>query len=1076
LMGFGVRRFPRTFIVLMFLAIILGACSPGTSTADQSQPGNTTPIAISQPNPSPNKKFQDDLPLTPIRFERISIENGLSNNSVRSILQDSQGYLWFATNDGLNKYDGYSFKVYRHNSENANSLKSNRIESIYEDRSAVLWVTTDNGWLERFDREKDQFTHYELPSAARSMYEDTTGVFWVGTDYGGLLRFNRETGEYTNVWSGTGFKSIFEDREGVVWVGNRDGWLGRYDRGLDQFDKYEVGNWVEAIYEDQVGHLWLGTAGGGLVRFVRETGEIIHYRHDPEDLQSVGSDIVPTIHEDRSGTLWIGAYRGGLNQFDRDLEQFTRHQSNPADLYSLSDDLVLSVYQDRSGVLWIGTELSGLNKLSETRRNMNHFRSIPGDLNSLGNNAVTSILEDHKGMLWIGTRGGLDYFDRSDGQWRHYRHDPNDPNSLTQDYVGSIYEDEDGVIWIGTGSGLEKFDREDEHFIHYLAQVPGVYGMHQDHSRDFWVTASDGLYKFDRASDSFKLIRTSLLSAGRYWSEWILEDTTGVLWMGTSGDGLGRYDPKTDEWQLYQHNPEDPGSISDGKIEAYLEDRSGTLWIGTHRGLNRFDQETETFSNYRMKDGLPSDVIWGILEDQTGNLWLSTNQGLSKFDPVAQTFTNYDFSDGLQSNQFSRGAAYKSSSGEMFFGGVNGFNAFFPEQILDNPYPPPVVITTLSIFNKVVSTNLLPNERIELTHEDNFLSFDFAALDYNNPEQNQYAYKMVGVDEDWVYIGNRRHTDYPNLRPGNYIFKVIGSNSDGVWNRDGISVNIDIKPPFWETWWFRGILLLTLCGGAFGAYRLRIRSVEIRSKELEKQVEERTDELQQEVKQRLQAEEALRKSETEKAVAAERSRLARDLHDSVTQSIYSSTLMAEAGQRHAAGGDVEQARTTFRRLGQITQQALKEMRLLVYELRPLALEQVGLVAALQGRLDAVERRAGIDARLVVDERLMIDPDCEAALYYLAHEALNNALKHASPERVEVRIEMHEPSNCHLKIHDDGIGFDPVQAEESGGMGLVSMRERVAGLNGTFVLKSAPGEGTTITITLPMNAKREGEDQ
>jgi len=1035
----SVRRFLRLFILVLLSVFILGACRLERTAVDQPGSASSTPSVISQSEPSPGQKSQDNFPPPPIRFERI-------------------------------KFDGYSFKVYKHNSEDPNSLKSNWIMSIYEDRSAVLWVTTDNGWLERFDREKDQFIHYELPSTARSMYEDTTGVFWIGTDDPGLLHFNRETGVFTTVWRGTGFRAIFEDRDGVLWAGNRDGWFGRYDRELDQFVKYEIGDWVEAIYEDRAGELWLGTAGGGLARFDRDSEETTHYRHDPDDLQSLGSDIVPAIYEDRSEILWIAAYRGGLNQFDRDLENFTRHQNNLADRYSLSDDLVMSVYQDRSGVLWIGTELGGLNKLSATGRNMGHFRSIPGDLNSLGNNAVTAMLEDHDGVFWIGTRGGLDRFDRSSGQWHHYRHDPNDPNSLIQNYIGAIYEDGDGLLWIGTGRGLERFNREDEQFIHYQVGIDSVYGMYQDRSGDFWVTAVDGLYKFDRDTNTFNLIAAAPFREGLFWSMWILEDPTGVLWIGTSGDGLGRYDPRMDKWQLYQHNPEEPESISDGNIESILEDRSGNLWIGTHGGLNRFDQETETFSYYRMKDGLPSDTIWGILEDQTGNLWLSTNQGLSKFDPLAESFTNYDVSDGLQSNQFSRGAYHQSFSGELFFGGVNGFNAFFPEQIVDNPYPPPVVITALSIFNEVVSTNLLSHERIELTHEDNFLSFDFATLDYNNPEQNQYAYKMEGVDEDWVYVGNRRHTDYPNLRPGNYIFRVIGSNSDGVWNEDGISVNIVIKSPFWETWWFRGILLLALSGVVFGAYRLRIRSVETRSRELEKQVEERTAELQQEVKQRLEVEEALRKSETEKAVVAERRRLARDLHDSVTQSIYSSTLLAEAGQRVVESGDIERTKSYLSRLGDITQQALKEMRLLVYELRPLALREVGLVEALKARLDAVERRAGVDARFIVETEPELPANVEEALYHIAQEALNNVLKHATPTIVEMRIRLQgEPpeQNVILEVVDDGKGFDPETLVDEGGLGLISMRERAEKLGGWIEIRSALGEGTVIKVKLPV---------
>jgi signal transduction histidine kinase len=412
----------------------------------------------------------------------------------------------------------------------------------------------------------------------------------------------------------------------------------------------------------------------------------------------------------------------------------------------------------------------------------------------------------------------------------------------------------------------------------------------------------------------------------------------------------------------------------------------------------------------------------------------------------------------------------------MFFGGVNGFNAFFPEQIVDNLYPPPVVITVLSIFNEVVNTNLLPNERIEVTHGENFLSFDFATLDYNNPKKNQYAYMMEGVDEDWVYIGNRRHTDYPDLRPGDYTFRVIGSNNDGVWNEVGASVAITIRPPIWQTSWFISLLLVALVGAGYGAYRLRVRSLEQRGRELEAEVAARTSELretnlqlEQAMLERERAEQALAQKAAEAAVIEERNRLARDLHDSVTQSIYSSTLLAEAGQRLASKGENERLRNTFQRLGQITQQALKEMRLLVYELRPPLLDEVGLVGALQGRLDAVERRAGVDARLIVGDDFLAQPTCEAALFFIAQEALNNALKHAAPSKVEVHLDIvgeGDQQACRLIVCDDGLGFEIEEVEGKGGLGLVSMRERVEVLGGMFELSSSPGMGTEIRVTIP----------
>jgi signal transduction histidine kinase len=497
------------------------------------------------------------------------------------------------------------------------------------------------------------------------------------------------------------------------------------------------------------------------------------------------------------------------------------------------------------------------------------------------------------------------------------------------------------------------------------------------------------------------------------------------------------------------------------------------LWIGTAGGgLNRFDRETETFTYYREKDGLPNDVVYGILEDSRGYLWLSTNKGLSKFDPQTETFTNYDVNDGLQGNEFNGGAFHKSRDGEMFFGGLNGLTAFYPENIQDNNFMPPVVLTSLTQGGEDVHVGqaLESVKEIAFHWPNNFFEFEFAALSYTQPEKNQYAYRLEGLKEDWNYIGTRRFGRYTNLPSGTYTLRIKGSNNDGIWNEKGTAITIKVVPPFWGTWWFRGIVALALVGSVVGGYRLRVKGIEARSRELEAQVEQRTAELRQEVEQRTQVEEALRQSEMEKAVAAERSRLARDLHDVVTQTLFSASLVAEALPT-SWERDPEEGRQLLKELRQLTQGALAEMRTLLLELRPMALIEADLGDLLRQLAEAAIGREGIPITVVVEGECSLPSDVHITLYRIAQEALNNVTKHARASRVTMCLRCVLPPSLEwteegktvtLSIRDDGCGFDldDVPADR---MGLSGMCERAETIGATLMIESEVGQGTEIVV-------------
>jgi signal transduction histidine kinase/ligand-binding sensor domain-containing protein len=808
-------------------------------------------------------------------------------------LQDSKGFIWFGTQDGLNRYDGYEFVVYKHDPEDPDTLSNNFIWALYEDESGTMWIGTGGGGLDSFDRVTGHFTHYQRDpndphslssNIVLSIHQDREGTLWLGTNGGGLNRLDRESGQFANYQNDpddphslghNAVQSIHEDQEGVLWIGTNGGGLDRLDRESGQFVHYQhdpddphslSSNAVLSILSDREGRLWIGTNGGGLDRLDRESvadpsgAQFVHYQHDPNNPDSLSDDQVWAVCEDRGGTLWIGTFGGGLDRFDREMERFIHYRNDPDDPQSLSNDQIWSLYGDQVGALWIGTFGGGVNRL-DPQIKFDHYQSDPNDPNSLSENVVWSFYQDQERVLWIGTNGGgLNRLDpestsgASTVQFVHYRHVPTDTQSLGDDVVWSIYQDQEGVLWLGTSSGLDRFDRETEQFNHYPAAP--IFTIHEDREDVLWIgTWGGGLGQFDRKGGQFTFYQNDPANAYSLSSNSVVsihEDQEGVLWLGTFDGGLNEFDRETGRFAHHQNDPNDPTSLSHNTVLSIFGDEGDTLWIGTGGGgLNKFDVATKTFTAYREKDGLPNDTVYGILQDDAPSkqggphLWLSTNRGLSKFNPQTETFRNYDAGDGLQSNEFNQGSYYKSASGTMFFGGINGFNAFAPEGVADNPYIPPIVLTALTQGGESpdVDTSIDSVTAVTFKWPRNFFEFEFAALNYSQPEKNQYAYMLEGFDPDWIETGSRRFGQYTNLPGGAYTLRLKGSNNDGIWNEQGYSLQVAVVPPFWQTWWFRGIVALALVGMVLGSYRLRVRNIEARSNKLQIQVANRTREL-----------------------------------------------------------------------------------------------------------------------------------------------------------------------------------------------------------------------------------------
>ncbi|MGD2165835.1 MAG: two-component regulator propeller domain-containing protein [Anaerolineae bacterium] len=1035
-------------------------------------------------------------------FERISVEQGLSHSSVNCILQDSTGFIWFGTNDGLNRYDGYEVVVYQADPGTDGNLSHNTVTSLAEDESGGLWVGTQEG-LDRFDPATERFTHvghnendpYSLADQeVLALHRDSANRLWVGTS-DGLYRLDPETNQFAHYRAegddpyslpDNRILAIFEDSSGVLWLGT---WLGlaRRDPQSNGFTRRrpapegmsELGhNAVHAIVEDQDGTVWFGTGGSGFYRFQPETGELRQVLIDPGDVGGYAHNDVRSIAEDRAGKLWLGTNGAGLYQFDPADNRLTRYQNDPRDSGSLSNNHVNAIYESRRGVLWIGTAGGGVNKLDRDKQKFVLYQADPSQRNSLSQNRVLTLCGDHDGVLWVGTDGGgLDRFDPRNRTFTHFTHDPDDPYSLSNNRVTAIQEGQDGNLWIGTwGGGIARFDREKEQFAHYQAdpfdptslRSNMVHTVHQDHEGIVWIGTDGGLERFDPSVGNFA---TYIASEGSVRD--IHEDPEHDLWLATD-DGLVRLDRESGRVIQYLDASDNPFGLRTSELNALHQDRIGRLWVGTSGGLLRLDPDTAIIEHYGEQDGLPDEVVQSILEDDQGHLWIGTTGGLSRLDPASGRFMNYDVSDGLQGYEFTRGRC-QTNDGMMFFGGVSGFNGFYPDQVKDNPFPPPVVLTSVTQTGRdvVAARSLHGAEDVRLTWPNNFFEFTFVALNYHQPEKNRYAYMLEGFDRDWNNVGSRRFGRYTNLPGGTYNLRVKASNNDGIWNEEGISVKVTVVPPFWSTWWFRGGLLLLLVVSAGAGYQMRVRGIEARSRELERMVADRTvalsranELLKQEIADREKAEEALARRAAEAAVAAERSRLARDLHDAVTQLLFSASLIAEA-LPGIWENDRDEGRELLAEMRRLSRGALAEMRTLLLELRPAALSETGLGNLLHQLAEAAVGRTDLSIELKEQGEPRLPDDVHVALYRIAQEALNNIIKHARADQVTISLQCvpcGDPGDnlqqVTLSVADDGRGFD-VSSVQPDHMGLGIIRERAERIGAELRIESQPGRGSEV---------------
>ncbi len=1016
--------------------------------------------------------FSQPTNLQNLTFEHLSIEHGLSQITVHAILQDSKGFLWIGTEYGLNRYDGYNFIVYQHDPSDTNSISDNFIWKIFEDSHNNLWIGTNSGGLNKYNYETNTFIRFDgkfnvdSPSNIRSIFEDSQNNLWIGTENTGLFvrRSNKDKfiriGNEDN--SDLSVRAICEVENEIIWIGtDKEGMFEVNLNGNQLYKNNNIkSNSIWALEANKSGNVWIGTYSDGLIKYNLKTKHSTFYKSTGSGRTLINNNITSLLLYDEN--LWI-CTEAGLSILQTKTGKFINYSHNLSNLKGISNSLLRVITKGNSNLIWIGTVGGGINKINLNKK-FNQIIHNPVEENSLSHNMIRAIEEDSKGDIWIGTMGsGINRFRKSENKYQRI----NSANSLlTEDVVTSILEDSKNNLWVGTwGGGLNKFRFKNigknnvieshKFFINNPNNNNSISSniiqdIFEDSKGNLWIGTEDGLDKLELQSNSqkFKHYKNSpqnknSLSDNRIQSRCLIEDRFGYLWIGT-WQGLNRLkitdSSRNPKFIKFHKN----SGLSDNRVISVMEDRTNIqndtliIWVGTiGGGLNKISafidngEITNYYINiYKEKNGLPSNVIYGILDDSEGNLWLSTNKGISNFNPSKELFRNYNIDDGLQSNQFFWGAFHKTKNGELYFGGVNGINSFNPNSFIENKNIPPLYITKCKIESSDGKKKYLFDNIVELKKEETKnlpydtynISFDFSALDLTTPNKNSYKYILENFDDDWSKVSNTNYVNYTNLSDGKYVFKVIGSNNDGIWNKTGAEFSFYIETPFWKAWWF--IVLIVISIAVLVTYLVITQ-----------------------IKNLL-------------AVERIRSKLAADLHDNIGSSLTEISILTEVISTRLKSEDKDVIKS-LAKISTKSRNLIDKMSDIVWLVNPKRDSLYDLILRLQDSYSDLLADTAISFKcknLKSLEKVSLSMEHRQHLFLVFKEAINNAVTHSNC--TELTLDSNVSGKIlKMTLKDNGDGFDTEL--NSNGNGLDNMKDRASKIGGKLKVTSEKGIGTVV---------------
>ncbi len=997
-----------------------------------------------------------------VKFDHITLKDGLSNFTVTSIVQDKQGFLWFGTEDGLNKYDGNTFDQFIYSPTDTTALPSPKINALCVDRTNAIWIATRVG-LAIHDPHTGLLKRTRIARTAEpevlSLHEDREGTMWIGTT-SGVFRKTHELDSitYEEQFGTERIRCFAEDSSGSLWIGTAANGLLRYNNASKQLTPFRrtstdtsslSSNAINALAVDARGTLWIGTTQGVCTHEIA-TGQF---------RKRIGLPMIPPdeaivdLLSDHKGNIWIATGRTGLVKYDAQRQAFFQFGHEAGNPHSLDKSRIQRLFEDDGDILWVSTYRGGLNRYDPDRDYFVNIRPSTRAGSGLGAGPVYAICEDRNREVWIGTvGGGLNRYNPATGKFKYYhqlrRNAPtiqsDDSLAAPSEAILSLYEDRFGILWVGAADALYRYNRSRDSFEPFL--TPRIEGgqrlqgnvkcIGEDASGNIWIgTHGGGVHRFERATNTFVTYRNDpanpkSLSGNIVWA--ICKDSRGTLWFGTFGAGISRYNPTTNDFTRISSAQPSAGPSS---VYCITEGPDSALWIGTFAGgMHRLDPLTLQLKSFLKKDGLPNNFVKAILPDNHGALWLATDLGLSRFDMFTKAFRNYTKEDGLHDNVFLSGAYHRGKSGRLYVGGENGLTMFSPDSIQANSHVPPIVLTRVQVFDRPYGERGMPwlTDGITVNYNENFLQFEFAALDFANPSRHRYEYIMEGFDRGWIQSGQRRYARYTNLPPGTYTFRVKGSNNHDVWNHKGTAVTVTVIPPFWERWWFRVFAAVLVIGILVAAYNYRVNKL----LELE----------------RL------------------RVRIASDLHDDIGSSLTRISLQSELIKEEI---EPEERDRYLSNIAATSRDLVSTMSDIVWSIDARNDTWESLFDKMKGSAVATLSMKGIELNFAYsgfDIKKKLPTDLRENLYLICKEAVNNIAKHSTARNVNITLR-NDHDKCTMIISDDGQGMSEkvLQAARNGtsmgksGHGLRNMRLRAERFGGT--VDWVNDNGLTLLLTM-----------